>query len=60
MVGQGILTEPKVNKWLTVANFLTSSSDDPIAANPISWENCAKPGSANKGTWPKSSWQQSL
>ena len=37
-----------------------SSSEAPIAAKPISWENWAKFGSANSGTWPSNSWQQSL
>jgi hypothetical protein len=37
-----------------------SSSEDPIAAKPISCENCANVGSASKGTCPSNSWQQSL
>lgn len=37
-----------------------SSSDAPIAAKPISCENCANVGSANKGICPNNSWQQSL
>ena len=45
---------------LTVASFLTSSSVAPREANPISCENWAKLGLANKGMWPNSSWQQSL
>lgn len=48
------------NNFLTVANRLISSSDAPIAARPISCENCAKFGSAKSGTWPNNSWQQSL
>ncbi len=39
---------------------MISSSDAPIAARPISCENCAKFGSAKSGTWPNNSWQQSL
>lgn len=39
---------------------MISSSDAPIAARPISWENWAKFGSANNGIWPSNSWQQSL
>ena len=36
-----------------------SSSAAPIAARPISCENWANVGSANNGTCPNSSWQQS-
>ncbi len=43
-----------------MAKFLISSSEAPIAAKPISWENWANVGSARSGTWPNSSWQQSL
>ena len=37
-----------------------SSSDAPSDARPISCENCANAGSASSGTWPSSSWTQSL
>lgn len=45
---------------LTVDNFSISSSEAPNEAKPISWENCAKLGSANNGMWPNNSWIQSL
>ena len=45
---------------LTVARRLTSSSEAPREARPISWENSANFGSAKRGTWPSNSWQQSL
>jgi len=45
---------------ITAASFFRSSSEAPREANPISWENWANLGSANKGMWPKISWQQSL
>ena len=37
-----------------------SSSEAPNEAKPISCENSANTGSDNKGTWPISSWTQSL
>lgn len=49
-----------VSVSLTVASFCTESSDAPSEARPISWENWAKLGSANSGTWPSSSWHVSL
>lgn len=45
---------------LTVDNFSISASEAPKDASPISWENCAKLGSAKRGMWPNSSWMQSL
>ena len=44
---------------LTVASFSMKSSLAPREARPISWENSAKAGSANSGTWPINSWQTS-
>lgn len=35
------------------------SSGDPRDAKPTTWQNCANDGSANKGTWPSTSWQMS-
>lgn len=53
----------KKNKFFvnfTVASFSIMSSDAPSDASPISWENSAKARSANRGAWPRSSWQISL
>ena len=36
-----------------------NSSEAPRLARPISWLNWAKAGSANRGTWPSSSWHTS-
>jgi hypothetical protein len=47
-------------RLFTVANFSMSSSETPSDAKPICWENSAKLGSARRGTWPRSSWIQSL
>lgn len=47
------------NSSLTVASCCTYSSGAPRDARPISWENWAKLGSQNRGTWPSSSWQTS-
>ena len=47
-------------KYPTVANFLMYSSGAPKLASPISCENWANAGSANRGTCPNSSWQTSL
>ena len=44
----------------TAASLSRSSSFAPRDTNPISWENCAKLASPNKGIWPKISWTQSL
>ena len=43
----------------TVASFFTYSSLAPRDANPISWENSANAGSANRGTCPINSWHTS-
>lgn len=48
------------NDQLTVDSFSISSSEAPNEAKPISWENCAKLGSASSGMCPSSSWMQSL
>ena len=56
---EAILYLNNLNDKLTVASFSIYSSGAPRDANPISWENCAKLGSANRGTWPRSSWQMS-
>ena len=45
---------------ITAASFLTSSSEAPREARPISWLNCAKLGSASIGMCPRISCTQSL
>jgi hypothetical protein len=52
--------KPVLRQELTVESFSISASDAPREARPISWENCAKLGSAKSGMWPSISWIQSL
>lgn len=47
---QRVRIKLSVKAVITVANFSMNSSEAPREANPISWENSAKAGSANSGT----------
>ena len=44
----------------TVESLTISASEAPKEMMPISCENSAKLGFDKSGTWPKSSWTQSL